>query len=203
MSSSYIKTEVRCLNCGSIVEIDFCSAPLDPITVLTRGGKIAPHLQKVLDSEPRQQQKPLEAPTAVAECSSCRKPAKLPGEGSTFRKKGYRGKLSTVGRRNGSSRFGRSAEFDSDRDRDSTDDQLLSEGYRKSRYGADREDANKQTEIREWHRDPKRVQDADIVLDGMTVREIQDRWGIPKSLAGRGKAEIKRLANLGQKAKKY
>ena len=180
--------------------------------VRTNGGTLAPHLQNVLDAEStarptsKQQQKPLQPPTIVPDCGNCRKPARLPAEGDTFKKKGYRGKFKTIGRRD-NGRFGKSAEFDSDRDKDSTDDQILSEGYRKSRFGADREDANKQAEIREWHRDPKRIQDADVVLDGLTVREIQEQWGIPKSSAGRGKNEIKRLkrglAKVGQKATKY
>ena len=163
-----------------------------------RYGVLAPHLQKVLDAataEPHQQPQqpqPLQPPTTVPNCVNCRKPEKLPVEGSTFRLKKYRGKFRTIGR-NGNKRFGRSAEFDSDRSQDYTDDALLSRDYHGSRYGADREAANKESEMREWKRDPKRVEDANKILDDMSARQIEKKYDVPKSSAKRGKDALAKL----------
>ena len=186
MSSSYIKIKVLCEHCGRLVEIDWSNAPIDSMTV--RFGELAPHLRNIL-ADHETPQLPPQPPTKIPNCPDCRKPEKQPVEGSTFRKKQYRGKLKTIGKRN--NKFGKSCEYDADRDRDYHDDQILSAGYYKTRYGADREDANKQSEIREWVNDSQRLQDAEKVLDGLSVRDIQKNWGIDKSTAQVAKSRIK------------
>jgi hypothetical protein len=64
-----------------------------------------------------------------------------------------------------------------------------------SRYGKGINDANKQSAIREWLFEPEQLEHAKKVLDGLSLREIEQNWGIPRMTASRGKEEIQLLAS--------
>jgi transposase-like protein len=55
------------------------------------------------------------------------------------------------------------------------------------------QDANEHSQIREWLYEPKQLRDAQTVLGGLSVREIEEQFGISKSTASRAKKKIASL----------
>lgn len=188
---------VECKKCGRTFKIPFFPFTVSRIKLLTRGAELAPYLQAILDEElgPQPELIPFEPPKHVPSCSKCSRPAALPKEGDTFKKRTYRGKFKTIGRppNSGGARE-HGAELDPDATYDVVD-QTLSIAYRKSRYGKEIDYAIDQANHREWLHEPAQLEHAQKVLDGLSLREIANNWGIPRMTASRGQKEIRALAD--------
>ena len=198
--SSWVKVGVECNKCGRNFEMDFFPFAPHPILVRTRGAELKPYLREILVEEfgPFPDLIPCEPPTSVESCSACRPRTRVPCEGDTFKKRQYRGKFETIGREGPKS--SPVAELEPDGTYDAVD-QTLTIDYRNSRYGKGVDDANKQSAIREKLSEPEQLERANKVLDGLSLREIERKWGIPKTTASRGKKEIQRLANADKNLK--
>lgn len=191
-----IKIDLQCKKCGREFQTDFFPyAP--PFIVLTRGAALAPYLQKILDETNGPQPELIridQMPSTVPSCSACNR-HRLPREGDTFRKKLYRGKFHTIGRPRNDGKSGTLPESDPENTYDIAD-QRLTVAHRCSRYGKGIDYANKQSRIREWLHRPEQLAQASKVLDGMSLRDVEQRWDIPRMTAGRGKAEIESQAAI-------
>ncbi len=183
---SVIQIPVECQKCGRKFEKDHHLFAPNPISVRTKGAIFAPYLQKILDEEfgPQPDLIPIESdpPKDVPSCSACRRRERVPQEGDTFRKRSHRGKLKTFGRLKGSPL----PELDPDRTGDHVD-QALTEAYRKSRYSSGLDYANEQSGIRERLGKRENIQVALGALRGMSLRDMERKWGIPRTTAARAK----------------
>lgn len=191
--SSYVKVGVECEKCGRKFEIDFFPFAPHPILVRIGGGEnLKPYLREILIEEfgPFPDLIPCKPPSSVKSCSACRRRNRIPREGDTFKKRTGRGKFKTIGRKKGSPL----PELDPASTYDKVDHRLTV-AHLKSRYGKGIDDANKQSAIREWVFEPEQLEHAKKVLDGLSLREIEQNWGIPRMTASRGKEEIQLLAN--------
>jgi hypothetical protein len=191
--SSWVKVEVECKKCGRKFEIDFFPFAPHPILLRCGGAGLRPYLREILTKEfgPFPDLIPCKPPSSVPSCSACSRPTRMPREGDTFKKRTRRGKFKTIGREKGSP----IPELDPDSTYD-TVDHALTVAYLKSRYGKGIDDANKHSAIREWLFEPEQLEHAKKVLDGLTLREIEKNWGIPRMTASRGKEEIQLLLNV-------
>lgn len=190
--SSTVKVGVKCKKCGRKSEIDFFPFAPHPFLVRTRGAELKPYLREILVEEfgPFPDLIPCKPPSSVGSCSACARRTHIPREGDTFKKRSYRGKFKTIGRDRGSP----VPELEPDNTYDLVD-QTLTEAHRNSWYGTRIDYANEQTAIREWLLEPDQLVHAKKAFDGLSLREIEKNWGIPKTTAGRAKEEIQRLAN--------
>jgi hypothetical protein len=193
--TSWVKVDVECKKCSRKFEIDFF--PFAPHPILVRAGTagLKPYLREILTEEfgAFPDLIPCEPPTSVSSCSACAR-TRIPREGDTFKKRTHRGKFKTIGRKRG--KGSPVPELDPDSTYDTVDHQLTI-AHRDSRYGKGIDDANKQSAIREWLFEREQLAHATKVLEGLTLREIEKQWGIPRMTASRGKEEIQLLANAG------
>jgi hypothetical protein len=192
--SSTVKVEVECKKCRRKFEIDFFPFAAHPFLVLTEGAELKPYLRDILVEEfgPFPDLIPCEPPSSVESCSACPRRGTPPQEGDTFKKRQYRGKFKTIGREN--VKGSHVPEDDPDSTYDKVDHKLTV-AHLNSRYGKGIDDANMQSAIRERLFEPKRLEHAKEVLDGLSLREIEKNWGIPRMTASRGKEAIRVLAN--------
>ena len=181
--SRWIKVGVECKKCGRRFDVDFYPYAPHPIRVRTLGVELAPHLRAILEEEfgPFPDLVPCEPPTHVSSCSKCTR-RRVPREGDTFKKRGYRGRFKTIG----------SPDPDPENTYD-REDQTLAEEYYKSRYGQEIDYANEQSSFREWLYKPEQLRHAEKVLDNLSLREAEQRWGVPRMTTSRGKKAIKAL----------
>jgi hypothetical protein len=191
----FTKVEVECRKCGRKFEIDFYPYVPNPIRVRTGGATLVPYLQEILDQEFGPQPDLIrldEPPTHVESCSACTR-RRIPREGDTFKKRSYRGRFHTVGckKDKGKSRF--LPELDPDSGYDVVD-HTLTVAYRKSRYGQGIDYGNDQSEITESLHESEKLKHARKVLDTLSVREIEEKWGIPRTTASRAKKAVQELA---------
>jgi hypothetical protein len=189
------KVEVECEKCGRKFEIDFYPFAPSPIRVRTGGAVLAPYLQGILDEEFGPQPDLIrhdQPPTHVESCSSCTR-RRIPREGDTFKKRSYRGRFHTVGckKARGKARF--LPELDPDNGYDVVD-HALTVAYRKSRYGQGIDYAHEQSRSSESLYEPGRLNHAKNVLDALSVREVEKKWGIPRTTASRAKKTVQELA---------
>jgi hypothetical protein len=193
--SATVKVEVECKKCGRKFEIDFFPFAPHPILVRMRGAALKPYLREILTEEfgPFPDLIPCEPPETVNSCSACRRRTSVPREGDTFKKRQYRGKFKTIGR--GNRKGSPVPEDDPDSIYDKVDHKLTV-FHLSSRYGKAINDANKQSDIREWLFERDQLEQAKRVLDDLSLREIEKGWGIPRMTASRGKEEIQLLAIL-------
>lgn len=73
-------------------------------------------------------------------------------------------------------------------------DHTLSVAYRKSRYGKGIDYADEQSRTRESLYEPEKLDHAKEVLDGLSLREIEEKWGIPHTTASRAKKAVQEIA---------
>lgn len=190
--SATVKVEVECKKCGRKFEIDFFPFAPHPIRILTEGAELKPYLRDILVEEigPFPDLIPCEPPSSVESCSACPRRGARPQEGDTFKKRQYRGKFKTIGRKKSSP----VPEDDPDATYDRVDHKLTV-AHLNSRSGKGIDDANEQSALREWLFQPEQLEHAKKVLDGWTLREIEMNWGIPRMTASRGKEKIELLSN--------
>ena len=191
----FTKVKVKCEKCRRKFEIDFYPFAPNPIRVRTGGAALAPYLQEILDEEFGPQPDLIrhdEPPTHVESCSACTR-HRIPREGDTFKKRSYRGRFHTVGcnKDKGKTRF--LPELDPDSGYDVVD-QSLSVAYLNSRYGKGIDCADEQCRITESLYEPERLEHAKKVLDTLSLREIEEKWGIPRTSASRAKKGVQELA---------
>ena len=191
----FTKVEVECEKCGRKFEIDFYPFAPNPIRVRTGGATLAPYLQEILDQEFGPQPDLVqhdEPPTHVESCSACTR-RRIPREGDTFKKRSYRGRFHTVGCRKdkGKGRF--LPELDPDSGYDVVD-HTLTVAYLKSRYGQGIDYADEQSRTRESLHEPEKLEHAKKALDGLSLREIEEKFGIPRTTASRAKKAVHELA---------
>jgi hypothetical protein len=191
----FTKVEVECDKCGRKFETDFYPYAPSPIRVRTGGATLVPYLQAILDEEFGTQPDLIrqdQPPTHVESCSSCTR-RRIPREGDTFKKRAYRGRFHTVGckKDKGKARF--LAELDPDSGYDVVD-HTLTVAYRKSRYGQGIDYAHDQSETTDWLFKPEQLEHAKNVLDTLSLREIEEKWGIPRTTASRAKKAVQELA---------
>jgi hypothetical protein len=191
----FTKVEVECEKCGRKFEIDFYPFAPNPIRVRTGGAALARYLQEILDQEFGPQPDLIrhdEPPTHVESCSACTR-RRIPREGDTFKKRSYRGRFHTIGckKDKGKGRF--LPELDPDNGYDVVD-HTLTVAYLKSRYGQGIDYGNDQSEITESLYESEKLEHAKKALDGLSLREIEKKWGIPRTTASRAKEAVQRLA---------
>jgi hypothetical protein len=191
----FTKVEVECDKCGRKFEIDFYPFAPSPIRVRTGGATLVPYLQEILDQEFGPQPDLIrqdEPPTHVESCSACTR-RRIPREGDTFKKRSYRGRFHTVGckKDKGKSRF--LPELDPDSGYDVVD-HTLTVAYLKSRYGQGIDYADEQSRTRESLHEPEKLEHAKKALDGLSLREIEEKFGIPRTTASRAKKAVHELA---------
>jgi hypothetical protein len=183
--------EVECEKCKRKFNIDFYPFAPSPFVVKSGGASLAPYLREILEGArgPIPELIPRKFPTHVPNCSEC-VVVKRNREGDTFKKKQYRGKFKTFGR---VKYTGKGAEIEPDGTYDKVD-QKLTEAHLRSRYGKAVDHANEQSRVTEALHKPEKIIEAQEVLDGLSLREIDEQWGIPRMTASRGKKGIRLLA---------
>ena len=193
--SSWVNVEVECKKCGRKIEIDYFPFAPHPILVRIGGAEnLKPYLREILIEEfgPFPDLIPCEPPSSVPSCSACPRRTRTPREGDTFKKRAHQGKFKTIGREKG--KGSPVPELHPNNTYDIVD-RTLTVAHLNSRYGKGIDDANKQSAIREWLFEPEQLEHAKKVVDGLSLREIEQNWGIPRMTASRGKEEIQLLAN--------
>jgi hypothetical protein len=194
--SRWIRVKVECQKCGRRFRTDFYPYAAHPIRIRTQGADLAPHLREILEEDlgPFPELVPSEPPTHVKSCSKCNRP-RVPREGDTFKKRRYRGRFWTVGRQKGSP----GPEHDPENNYDHVD-QTLSEAHRQSWFGKGIDHANEQSMFARWLHQPEQLRRALEILDTLSLREVEEKWGIPRMTVSRAKAAVKALLEPNQAA---
>jgi hypothetical protein len=197
------KVEVECEKCGRKFEIDFFPFAPSPIRVRTGGATLAPYLQAILDEEFGPQPDLIRQdhpPTQVESCSACTR-RRIPREGDTFKKRSYRGRFHTLGckKDKGKGRF--LPELDPDGGYDVVD-HTLTVAYLNSRYGKEIDYDNYQSEITESLYEPERLNHAKRLLDTLSLRELEEKWGFPRTTASRAKKTVQKLAQAADEIRR-
>lgn len=196
VTTFFTRVKVKCERCGRKFEIDFYPFGANPIRVRSGGATLAAYLQEILDEEFGPQPDLIrqdEPPTQVESCSACTR-RRLPREGDTFKKRSYRGRFRTVGckKDKGKTRF--LPELDPNGGYDVVD-HTLTVAYCKTRYGQGIDYADEQSRTRESLYEPEKLDHAKKALDGLSLRKIEEKWGIPRTTASRAKKAVQDLAN--------
>jgi hypothetical protein len=189
------KVEVECEKCGRKFEIDFYPFAPSPIRVRTGGAALAPYLQAILDEEFGPQPDLIrqdQPPTHAESCSSCTR-RRIPREGDTFKKRAYRGRFHTVGYKKDRGKGRSLPELDPDGSYDVVD-HTLTVAYLNCGYGKEIDYADEQSRTRESLYEPEQLNHARKVLDTLSVREVEKKWGIPRTTASRAKKAVQELA---------
>ena len=195
----FTKVEVECEKCRRKFEIDFYPFAPNPIRVRTGGATLAPYLQEILDEEIGPQPDLIrhdEPPTHVESCSACTR-HRIPREGDTFKKRSYRGRFHTVGCKKDRGKGRCLPELDPDSGYDVVD-HTLTLAYRSSRYGKRIDYDNERSQITESLYEPEKLEHARKVLDTLSVREIEEKWGIPRTTASRAKKAVRERAKAAK-----